>query len=119
MLRVQRRSFANSVLGPNGKKHKLQTKLLIDGKWQDSVSGKTFAVVDPSTGLKITRVAAAQKEDVDLAVKAAQRAFTEGDWAKMSPLARQDLMVTFANQILARADELTAIECNDNGKTPE
>jgi acyl-CoA reductase-like NAD-dependent aldehyde dehydrogenase len=73
-------------------------------------------VHDPSTGKVITRVAAAQKDDVDLAVKAAKKAFTEGDWAKMAPLVRQDLMMEFANRINAHAEELTAIECNDNGK---
>jgi len=76
-------------------------------------------VHDPSTGKVITRVAAAQKDDVDLAVKAAKKAFTEGDWAKMAPLVRQDLMMEFANRINAHAEELTAIECNDNGKPPE
>ena len=54
-----------------------------------------------------------------LAVAAAKKAFYEGDWAKMSPMGRQDLMMEFGNQIAAHADELTAIECNDNGKTPE
>jgi acyl-CoA reductase-like NAD-dependent aldehyde dehydrogenase len=34
----------------------------------------------------------------------------------MSPMARQDLMITFAEQIKAHADELTVIESNDNGK---
>jgi acyl-CoA reductase-like NAD-dependent aldehyde dehydrogenase len=49
-------------------------------------------------------------------VQAAHKAFHEGDWAKMSPMARQDLMITFAEQIKLHADELAAIESNDNGK---
>ena len=27
-----------------------QTKMLIDGKWVDSVSGKTFETINPATG---------------------------------------------------------------------
>ncbi len=30
-------------------------KLLIDGKWVDAKSGKTFAVFDPSNGQQIAR----------------------------------------------------------------
>ena len=32
-------------------------KLLIDGKWVDAKSGKTFAVFDPSNGQQIAQVA--------------------------------------------------------------
>src|SRR5436305_2711237 len=43
--------------------------LLIGGKWQDSVSGKTFAAINPATGETICQVAEGDKADVDLAVK--------------------------------------------------
>ena len=33
------------------------TKLLINGKWVDSASRKTFATINPSTGEVITQVA--------------------------------------------------------------
>ena len=52
-----------------------QTKMLIDGKWVDSVSGKTFETINPATGEVIARVAEGDKADVDKAVKAARRAF--------------------------------------------
>ena len=34
-----------------------QTQLLIGGKWQDAVSGKTFATVNPATEESIAEVA--------------------------------------------------------------
>ena len=34
-----------------------QTKMLIDGKWIDSASGKTFETLNPATGQVIARVA--------------------------------------------------------------
>jgi phenylacetaldehyde dehydrogenase len=50
-------------------------QLFIDGKWTPAQSGETFAVLDPSTGREIAQVAAGNAADVDLAVKAARRAF--------------------------------------------
>ena len=49
-------------------------KMLIDGKFVDSVSGKTFETINPATGDTICRIAEADQADVDLAVKAARRA---------------------------------------------
>jgi hypothetical protein len=41
--------------------------LLIDGKWVEAVSGKTFVTTDPATGEEITRVAYGEAEDIDRA----------------------------------------------------
>src|SRR6266851_4239644 len=59
------------------------TKLLINGKWVDSVSGKTFPTINPSTGEVTTQVAEADAPDVDKAVAAARAAFDKGPWRKM------------------------------------
>src|SRR5437016_985804 len=59
-------------------------KILIDGKWVDAVSGKTFATLDPSTEEPLVQVAEGDKQDVDLAVKAARRAFENGPWRTMT-----------------------------------
>ena len=58
-------------------------KLLIDGKWLAAASGRTFDSIDPATGEVLVRVAEGDKADIDLAVKAARRAFESGPWAKM------------------------------------
>ena len=50
-------------------------KLLIDGKWVAPQGGKTFPVFDPATGGQIAQVADGGPADIDLAVKAARRAF--------------------------------------------
>jgi aldehyde dehydrogenase (NAD+) len=34
-----------------------QTRILIDGKWRDSLSGKTFPTLNPATGEEICQVA--------------------------------------------------------------
>src|SRR3981189_3479394 len=58
------------------------TKLLINGRWVGSASGKTFPTINPSTGEVITQVAEADAADVDKAVAAARAAFEKGAWRK-------------------------------------
>jgi acyl-CoA reductase-like NAD-dependent aldehyde dehydrogenase len=59
----------------------LQTRILINNQWVNSLSGKTFPTFNPATGEEICQVAEADVADVDQAVKAARAAF-EGPWRK-------------------------------------
>ena len=93
-----------------------QTKLLIDGTWRDAVSGKTFETLNPATGETIAHVAEGDKADVDLAVKAARKAFETGPWKKMDARARGRLMNKLADLMEANFDELCLLETLDNGK---
>src|SRR5690242_7596394 len=82
-------------------------KLYINGEFVDSVSGKTYDTMNPATGEVITRIAEAQAEDVDLAVKAAHAAFQEGsDWRKMNAGDRTRVMLKLAELMRANAQEL-------------
>jgi aldehyde dehydrogenase (NAD+) len=90
--------------------------LLIGGKWQDSVSGKTFPTMNPATGQTICQVAEGDKADVDLAVKAARKAFEDGPWARMNASERGKLLNKLADLIEQNQEELAALETLDNGK---
>ena len=90
--------------------------LFIGGKWQDSVSGKTFVTANPATGEVICQVAEGDKADVDLAVKAARKAFTDGPWPKMNASERGRLLHKLADLIEQNQEELAALESLDNGK---
>ena len=90
--------------------------LFIGGKWQDSVSGKSFATVNPATGEAICQVAEGDKADIDLAIKAARKAFAEGPWPKMSASERGRLLSKLADLIEQNQEELAALESLDNGK---
>jgi aldehyde dehydrogenase (NAD+) len=92
------------------------TKLLVGGKWVDSVSGKTFPTVNPATGETICQVAEGDKADVDLAVKAARKAFEDGPWPRMNASERGRLLHRLADLIEANQEELAALESLDNGK---
>jgi aldehyde dehydrogenase (NAD+) len=91
-------------------------KMLIDGKWVDSASGKTFETVNPATGDTICQVAEGDKADVDLAVRAARRALESKPWARMSAAARGRLIYKLADLIEGHTEELAALETLDNGK---
>lgn len=93
-----------------------QTKMLIGGKWCDSVSGETFATHHPATEEKIADVARGNAQDVDRAVKAARKAFEEGAWPKMDARDRGRLILKLADLIEQHAEELAALETLDNGK---
>jgi phenylacetaldehyde dehydrogenase len=91
-------------------------QLLIDGKFVDAKSGKTFHDFEPASGQMIAKVAAADAADVDVAVTAARRAFEEGPWPKMLPSQRAKLINKLADLVEANAEELAQIESLDNGK---
>ena len=85
-------------------------KLLINNRWTEAASGRTFATINPSTGEEICRVAEADKEDVDRAVTAARQAFERGPWRKMAAAERGKLMNKLADLIEKHADELAQLE---------
>lgn len=91
-------------------------KMLIGGKWVDSRSGKTFETINPATGEVITKIAQGDKEDVDLAVKAARKAFEGGPWPKMDARDRGKLLAKVAELIMKNLEELAVMETMDNGK---
>jgi phenylacetaldehyde dehydrogenase len=91
-------------------------KMLIDGEWHAAVSGKTFPVYNPATGEVIAHVAEGEKADIDLAVKAARRAFDSGPWPSMTASDRGKLLWRIGDLILKHQDELAELESLDNGK---
>jgi len=93
-----------------------QTQLLIDGKWCDAKSGKTFATYNPATEEKIADVAEGDAADIDRAAKAARKAFESGDWPKMDARDRGRLLNRLADLVEKNLDELAALETLDNGK---
>src|SRR5437868_6515216 len=90
--------------------------LFIGGKWQDSASGKTFPTTNPATGEVICQVAEGDKADVDLAVKAARKAFEDGPWPKLNASERGRLLNKLADLVEKHQEELAALEALDNGK---
>lgn len=91
-------------------------KLFIDGRWVAPKKGGSFESIDPSTEQVIAQVAAATAEDVDLAVKAARKAFDEGPWPRATGAERASVLRRIGKGIRDRLQELAEIEVRDNGK---
>src|SRR5262245_27475283 len=91
-------------------------KLLIDGKWLPAQSGKTFDVEDPATLEVVAKVPEGDAADIELAVKAARRAFDEGPWSRTSPRDRAKMVWKLAELLEQHADEFAELEALDNGK---
>jgi phenylacetaldehyde dehydrogenase len=91
-------------------------KMLINGKWVESASGKTFPTYDPSTGEVLARIAEGDREDIDRAVKAARAAFETGPWPKLTPSERGKLVWKLADLIEQHLQEFAELETLDNGK---
>jgi phenylacetaldehyde dehydrogenase len=90
--------------------------MLIGGKWVNSASGKTFETYNPATGQILARVAEADREDIDRAVRAARKAFEAGPWPEMSPSERGRLLWKLSDLIAQHRQELAELETLDNGK---
>ena len=87
----------------------------IDGAFVDSVSGATFDVLDPVSNETYVQAAAGQKEDIDLAVAAAKRAFESGPWPRMKPRERARVLNRIADAVEAQDARLAELETFDTG----
>jgi len=88
--------------------------LLIGGKFVEGVAGKTFQSICPATGEALCTVAEAGREDVDLAVKAAQEAFKT--WKDVPAPARAKLLNKIADLYDERIGKIAQVEAMDCGK---
>ncbi|MCX6401730.1 MAG: aldehyde dehydrogenase family protein [Propionibacteriales bacterium] len=87
--------------------------LFIDGDFVDG-RGSSFKTINPATEETLAEIAEASDADVDLAVKAARRAFR--GWSRMSGKERAKYLFRIARIIQERGRELAVLESIDNGK---
>jgi betaine-aldehyde dehydrogenase len=94
-----------------------QIQNFIDGQEQPPAGGATEEVVNPATGETIATSPLSDEQDVDVAVKAAGRAFK--DWSEMPPAERALALLKIADAIEAQAEELSQAESLNVGKPIE
>src|SRR5258706_8358589 len=91
-------------------------KMLIDGKWVNAASGKTFPTYNPATGEILAQVAEGDRQDIDAAVKAARKAFDSGPWSRLTASERGKLVWKLADLLEEHLEEFATLETLDNGK---
>jgi phenylacetaldehyde dehydrogenase len=91
-------------------------KMLINGKWMEAASGKTFPTYNPATGEVMAQVAEGDRADIDRAVEAARAAFDKGPWRKLTASERGRMIWKLADLIEENLEEFAELESLDNGK---
>ena len=85
-------------------------QMLIDGAWVDAGDGGTFVSMNPATGEPWATIPEATAADVDRAVQAAHRAFTEGPWSRATPTERGRSLRRLADLLAERSEQLGRTE---------
>jgi aldehyde dehydrogenase (NAD+) len=85
----------------------------VGGEWLEPK--ETYATIDPSSEEPLAEVGQATKEEVDLAVRAARDAFTNG-WSDISPAERAKYLFRIARILQERSREFAVLESLNGGK---
>ena len=77
----------------------------IDGKWSKSSSGETYEVLNPASEEVIGKASKANKKDIELALKSAQKGFEI--WKNISPWERSKIIRKISENIKKKKNELS------------
>ena len=91
-------------------------RMLIDGAWVGASDGATFDSVNPTTGKVWATIPEATAEDVDRAVRAAERAFSSGPWSALTATQRGHCLRRLGDLLADKSEALGRIETIDSGK---
>jgi aldehyde dehydrogenase (NAD+) len=89
---------------------------VIGGGWTDAASGEFFETDNPYTGRPWALIPRCAADDVDRAVKAAHKAFTSGEWPKLTASKRGALLRRLGDLVAENSKFLAEVEVRDNGK---
>lgn len=89
-------------------------KLFINGKWVNSVSGKTFKSFDPSNGKPIAEFQEGNEKDVEKAVEAAEKAFPS--WSSTPAPVRGEILLNVSSLLKKNKESLARLVTQEMGK---
>src|SRR3984893_5132635 len=102
------------AVDPRARARELSNKLLIDGALVPAVTGRTFPVVNPATQEQIAVAAEGTAPDVDVAVKAAQKA--QQAWGKLAGRERGRLVHECGRLLGEHVEEIARLITLETGK---
>jgi succinate-semialdehyde dehydrogenase/glutarate-semialdehyde dehydrogenase len=92
----------------------IPTQLFLGDGWTDSDDGSTFAVIDPSTGETLLRIADARPADGQRALAAATAA--QKSWGRTAPRVRAEILRRAFEIVTARAEDFALLMTLEMGK---
>ena len=93
-----------------------ETRHFIDGNFVDSVKKGRFTVVNPATGAALCEVSAGTKEDIDLAVAAASKAYYSRVWSRKAPRERMAVLAAFSRLIKENTERFALLDTLVHGQ---
>jgi succinate-semialdehyde dehydrogenase/glutarate-semialdehyde dehydrogenase len=92
----------------------LPSKMYIGGHWIDAVSGGRLAIINPADESTIAEVAFGGREDAELAIDAAAKAFPS--WKALSSYERAEFLKKTADLMRQRVDKIARALTMEQGK---
>ena len=92
----------------------MKEHLYIHGAYFKSNSGESFETKNPANGKVIASVDQASEDDVERAIKSAEKGFAV--WSSMSAVERGRILLKAVTLLRERNDELASLEVMDSGK---
>src|SRR5210317_13653 len=90
------------------------TQLFLNGEWRDALAKESLEIINPATEEVIGKVSHARKEDLDIAVNAAEKAFNS--WKNVSAYERSKILRKAADIVRSKADEIATLMTLEQGK---
>lgn len=100
---------------PTGESYKQPIGLFINNEFVQGHSDELISTINPTNGELITKVHAANEQDIDIAVKSARETY-ENVWSKTSGSAKGELLYKLAQLIEEEKEILAKIDTLDAGK---
>src|SRR5262245_4786306 len=91
-------------------------RMYVGGEWIDAGSGDYFESDNPYLGEPWALIPRGTADDVDRAVRAAHKAFTTGEWPRLTASRRGALLRRLGDLVTERSKQLAEVEVRDNGK---
>ena len=90
------------------------TQLFLNGEWRDALAKESLEIINPATEEVIGKVSHARKEDLDIALTAAEKAFNS--WKNVSAYERSKILRKAADIVRSKADEIATLMTLEQGK---
>ncbi|WP_227367945.1 aldehyde dehydrogenase [Halomonas sp. M20] len=95
---------------------RFETRAFIGNAFSEAASGESFETINPATGETLASIASCDKADVETAVGHARKAFERGDWSRIAPGKRKQVMLRLADLMEQHKNELALLDTLDMGK---